>query len=201
LARASAVGPVDAQEAVSWVVPSANARPAVPRNFATSVGIHCCSAGPRLIFVSTPTTGAPVSRAVRTSRNEMAAAIGVVLAGLAVITAVVVASPGWQKITASWRARAASRSVMARQTHAEQFASSTVGTDAPSGEPVASSSVHGFAANGIRRKRFAQAGSKWGRPRRRRTWRRSSRLRRGRRGGLRRCHRAERIRHDRLEDH
>lgn len=46
-----------------------------------------------------------------TRRDEVAAAIGVVMTGIAVIAGIVIASPGWQRVFASWHATPAARVV------------------------------------------------------------------------------------------
>ncbi len=47
--------------------------------------------------------GRPRRMRPSTSRREIAAAIGVIATGIAVISGIVIASPGWQRIIAAWR--------------------------------------------------------------------------------------------------
>ena len=57
-----------------------------------------------------------VGRPRRTERptmgREIAAAIGVVVPGVALIAGIIIVSPGWQRIIAAWRQGAAARSAM-----------------------------------------------------------------------------------------
>jgi len=46
--------------------------------------------------------------------REIAAAIGVVVTGVALIAGIIIVSPGWQRIIAAWRQGAAARSAMMR---------------------------------------------------------------------------------------
>ena len=57
--------------------------------------------------------GRPRRKRPPARRREIAAAIGVVATGLGVISGIVMSSPGWQRIIASWRESSAARAAMA----------------------------------------------------------------------------------------
>jgi len=62
--------------------------------------------------------GRPRHKPPPARRREIAAAIGVVATGLGVISGVVIASPGWQRIIAAWRESSAARAVITPPTGA-----------------------------------------------------------------------------------
>lgn len=97
--------------------------------------------------------GRPRRRLPPTRRSEIAAAIGVVLIGVAVIAGIVVGSPRWQRIIASWRASSAARSAMVSPvigTAAEQITSPAVSGDTVRGEPLADPFVGAPGVTGLR---------------------------------------------------
>ncbi len=97
--------------------------------------------------------GRPRRRRLPTRRSEIAAAIVVVLIGVVVIAGIVVGSPRWQRIIASWRESSAARSAMVSPVIgrvAEQITSPAVIGDAVRGEPLVNPSVGAPGVTGLR---------------------------------------------------
>ena len=68
---------------------------------------------PQPAIGSARSVGRPRRKSPPARRREIAAAIGAVATGLGVISGIVIASPGWQRIIASWRETSAARAAMA----------------------------------------------------------------------------------------
>ena len=90
-----------------------------------------------------------------TRRGEIAAAIGVVMSGIAVIAGIVIASPGWQRVFASWHETPAARVVaepspppfVADLSQAPALRAD--GSDAQRATPVAPNFTAALAPNGV----------------------------------------------------
>ena len=89
-----------------------------------------------------------------TRRGEIAAAIGVVTTGIAVIAGIVIASPGWQRVFASWQETPAAR--IAEQSPAPFVADASRaqapradGPEAPRSVPVAPNFSTALAPSGV----------------------------------------------------
>src|SRR5262245_4197720 len=91
-----------------------------------------------------------------TNPIAIVAAVGVVLAGLGLIAAIILLDPRWQRILASWRERAAAPSAAAPSAAAPAAApspdapSAAAPSAAPPSAPVASPSIEEPVAVGIR---------------------------------------------------
>jgi len=77
---------------------------------------ECGCVLPRLLpeaAIGSDRVGLPRRKRSPARRREIAAAIGAVATGLGVISGIVMSSPGWQRIIASWRESSAARAAMA----------------------------------------------------------------------------------------